>query len=100
MGVPPIPVRGGTHVGGGTFGSIHVHPGNPNKLLLISTVTQAYYTATMSGSTLTWSGPFTHPFTSTPRVVCSLKAGYNCMMSIRPSPAGVIGPFDLWKPPV
>jgi hypothetical protein len=100
MGVPPIPVRGGTHVGGGTFGSIHIHPGNPNKLLLISTVTQAYYTATMSGSTLTWSGPFTHPFTSTPRVVCSLKAGFGCMMSIRPSPLGVIGPFDLFRPPV
>lgn len=89
----PIEVGGHSHEGGGTFGSLHVHPGNPNKLLLVSTTTQAAYTST-NGSTWTQIG--NHPFTLMPRVVCSLRGGLGCLWAIGRS--GGTHYSQLWKP--
>jgi hypothetical protein len=92
VGVPPIPTGGHSASGGLQFGSLHVHPGNPNKLLLLETNGQRAWTATLSGSTLTWTQIGNHPFTDIPHVICSLRAGLNCIWAVGTSTS------VLWKP--
>ena len=78
--LPPPPVRtaGESSLGSG-FGSIHVHPGNPNKIMIVESVGQRTWTST-NGST--WTRVSDHPFDFTPRVVCSLKAGLGCLWAV------------------
>ena len=107
LGGPPLSEVGGdTRVGGSSLGSLHVHPDNPSKLILIGTTNSSYYTATLSGSTLTWSSNLgTHPFTADTsstgyaRVTCSLRGNLGCLWGIATDANG--GQYsELWKPPV
>jgi len=104
VGAPPIEVRGYSRIDGGTFGSLHVHPGNPNKLILISTTDTSYYTATYSGGSLVWSGNLgPHPFTADTsdtgyaRVTCSLRAQLGCLWALATNSGGSQYSM-LWKP--
>jgi hypothetical protein len=94
LGTPPLTLQGASWSGGGTFGSVHVHPGNPNKLVILSTTSSAMYTST-NGTSWTES---THPFTRMPRVICSLRAGYGCFWAIGVDGSGQFS--TLWRPPV
>ena len=88
---PPI-TTSGQSAGGSNFGSLHVHPGNPNKLLLVETVGPRAWT-TDNGST--WVQVSNHPFTHTPRVVCSLRAGLGCLWAIGNDGSNF---SQIWKP--
>lgn len=105
LGLAPIRAQGGSHEDGPGFGSLHVHPATPSKLVLMETAGSAYYTGTMSGDTLTWSGASTHPFPRTPRVVCSLRGGLGCFWAIGQGDSQYNGGFSsqfshLWRPPL
>jgi len=106
LGLPPILTTGQSREGGGIFGSLHVHPGNPAKLILIGTTTSAYYTATYNPAnhTLTWSGNLgPHPFsidtstTGRARTTCSLL-GFGCMWAQMTDSSNNHTDM-LWKPP-
>jgi hypothetical protein len=86
---PPITTGGHSHESNSNFGSLHVHPGNPSKLLIVETVGQRAYTSTNGTS---WTQVSNHPFTAEPRVVCSLRGGLGALWAIAP------GYSRLWKP--
>jgi hypothetical protein len=100
LGAPGIPVRGGSHTGSGSnFGSIHVHPNNPAKLVILNTTTTDMVES-LDGSS--WSAAPDHPFTATPRVVCSLKDDsegnpLGCFLVVDVTALGV-PTLRLWKP--
>jgi hypothetical protein len=94
MGTPPIRCQGASHLGGSGFGSLHVHPGNPNKMLLIETAGSRVY-ETSNGST--WTQISNHPFTMVPRVLCSLRGGLGCVWAIGRNSGGTHY-SQLWKP--
>jgi hypothetical protein len=88
---PPIHLEGSSSTGSG-FGSLHVHPGNPNKLLIVETVGRRAWTSTDGNS---WTQVSNHPFGRFPRVVCSLRANLNCLWAV----GNDGGNFsELWKP--
>jgi hypothetical protein len=101
MGAPPISVRGGSHTGSGNdFGSIHVHPNNPDVLMILNSTTQA---TVVSSDGANWSAGPNHPFTATPRVICSLKndsggTPLGCFLCVDVTALGV-PTLRLWKPP-
>jgi hypothetical protein len=94
MGRPPISTGGHSHESGSNFGSLHVHPGNPSKLMIVETAGSRVYTST-NGSTWTQAG--NHPFGKTPRVVCSLRGGLGCLWAVGHNGSAF---STLWKPPV
>jgi len=99
-GTPPIEVAGDTDSrGSGVFGSLHVHPGNANKLLLLDTVGTNYWEGTLSGSTFIWTFKGSHPFTHQPHVVCSLRNNYGCLWMICCDEVSDTNYSTLWKPP-
>jgi len=108
-GGTPVITALGSHpfaeIGGDTrtfanLASLHVHPNNPNKLIAIGTSVNDYQTATLSGTTLTWTDQGAHPIYSGagyPRNICSLGGGLNCLWAV-----GLNGstPYSfLWYPP-
>lgn len=95
MGTPPIDTAGHSHLSGSGFGSLHVHPGNPNKLLILETAGQRVYEST-NGST--WTQVGNHPFNRVPRVVCSLRGNLGCFWAIGRDGSGNFS--HLWRPPV
>lgn len=97
MNTPPIETAGNSHLGGGGFGSLHVHPVTPSKLLLLETAGSRAWTGTMSGATITWTQIANHPFAQVPRVICSLRGGLGCIWAIGRTDAGV-NFSTLWKP--
>lgn len=88
---PPITTSGQSSLSS-TFGSLHVHPGNPNKLLLVETVGPRAWTS-MDGNNWTRIGD--HPFNRKPRVVCSLRNGLGCLWAIGNDGSNF---SQLWKP--
>lgn len=95
---PPIRWHGGSHLDGSGLGSIHVHPGNPDKLLLLETAGSRAWTTT---DMATWTQVGNHPFTVAPRVLCSLRANLGCMWAVgRTDGGGEIQYSALWRPPV
>jgi len=88
---PPITTSGQSSLGS-NFGSLHVHPGNPNKLLLVETVGRRAWTSTDGNN---WTRIADHPFNRIPRVVCSLRSGLGCLWAV----GNDGGNFSqLWKP--
>lgn len=79
LGTPVIRTQGASHEVGAGFGSLHVHPGNPNKLLIVETSSSKVYSSS-DGSN--WTQVADHPFTVEPRVVCSLRGGLGCLYAI------------------
>jgi hypothetical protein len=91
MGEPPINVGGHSHLSGAGFGSLHVHPGNPNKVQIMETASNNVYESTDGEN---WTQVGDHPFTQEPRVICSLRGNLGCYWSIGAD-------FSrLWRPPV
>lgn len=95
VGTYPISPAGISSLSGSGFGSLHEHPGNSSKLLLLETAGSRAYTST-NGSTWTQIG--NHPFTRVPRVLCSLRDGLGCMWAIGRDATGHFS--TLWRPPV
>lgn len=91
LNTPPISTSGQSSLGS-NFGSLHVHPGNPNKLLIVESVGQRAYTS-IDGNN--WVRIADHPFTRFPRVVCSLRAGLGCLWAIGNDGSNF---SRLWKP--
>lgn len=75
MSSPPISLRGNSDAGAGGFGSLHVHPANSTKLIIVergnsTTSTYRWWTSTDGD---TWSlGSGNHPFSFRPYVVISI----------------------------
>ena len=97
---PPIRVSGESRENGAGFGSLHVHPGNPNKLLLLETVGNSAYEGTWTGSDISWSAIDDHPFDEAPRVLCSLRGGLGCMWAVGLDNSSSTNFSTLWRPPV
>jgi hypothetical protein len=96
LGNPPIRTAGHSHLDGPGFGSLHVHPGNPDKLLIVETAGSQAWTS-IDGST--WTAISDHPFTRVPRVVSSLRAGLGCLWAIGNDTDDGGDNFSvLWKP--
>lgn len=95
MGKPPVSAGGHSYLNKTGFASLHVHPGNPNKLLLLETNGQRVWTSTDGSS---WTQTGTHPFNRMPRVVCSLRGGLGCFWAIGRDSSGHFS--ILWKPDV
>jgi hypothetical protein len=92
LSAPPMSVRGGSHSSSGVFGSIHVHPGNPNKVLILESAGSDAYESTDGEN---WTQIGDHPFTLEPRVVCSLRGNLGCMLAV----GAVSTTPRLWRPP-
>ena len=95
LAVPPIRVEGNSKDNLDHFGSIHVHPGDPNKLLIVET--SAGQRAWTSSDGVSWDQIADHPFSLEPRVVCSLGGGLGCMWGIAKSGSSTTL-TKLWKP--
>jgi hypothetical protein len=91
----PIRVQGSSHQTSGVFGSIHVHPNNPNKLMILQT-DQSGQGCWESSDALTWTRRADHPFAFAPRVVCSLRGGWGAFLCL--SVVGTTKRAQLWKP--
>lgn len=94
LSAPPIATGGYSHQGGVQFGSLHVHPGNANKLMILETNGQRAWTSTDGN---TWTQVSDHPFTQTPRVVCSLAGGLGCFWAVGQTDA-LVHFSTIWKP--
>lgn len=91
---PPITTAGNSDSGSGGFGSLHVHPGNPDKLMIVERGgSRRVFTSTDGNS---WSSAGTHPFTQFPYVVCSLKGNLGALLAVGRSGSSHIS--KLWKP--
>lgn len=95
LGVPVIRTQGASHEGGGGFGSLHVHPGNASKLILVETAGPRAWTTTNGSS---WTQVSNHPFTRVPRVVCSTRGGYGVLWAIGRDDTGNFS--TIYKPAV
>lgn len=100
VGELPITLGGNSHIYSTRFGSLHVHPGNPDKPLIVETVGEQTRTsgsrAWTSEDGSDWGRIEDHTFTTVPRVVCSLRGGLGALWAI-----GKTGSRDvsqLWKP--
>lgn len=93
LSAPPVALVGASHESSTNFGSLHVHPGDPNKLLIVETVGPRAWTSTDGA---TWTPIANHPFTRMPRVICSLRGGLGCLWAIGRDGSGDIS--TLWKP--
>jgi hypothetical protein len=93
INAPPIATFGASAQGSSNFGSLHVHPRDPNKLIIIERVGNRVFT-TSDGTS--WSQSGTHPFGPDPYVVCSLKGGLGAMWAVGVSGGTQIS--RLWKP--
>lgn len=96
VGVPPLRTAGNSHSGSSNFGSLHVHPGNPDKLLILETNGPRVFSTTNGTS---WTLVGNHPFTRVPRVVCSLRGGLGCFWAVGREDGGA-GFSQLWRPPL
>ncbi|GEM_PF-5350210 len=92
MGVPPIETAGNSRLQGGGFGSLHVHPGNPNVLLILETAGPRVFSSTNGSS---WTQIANHPFTRMPRVVCALRGGLGTFWAVGNDGSNF---SQLWKP--
>lgn len=90
LGNPPIPTAGHSHLGS-AVGSLHVHPGDPTKLVILELNGARVWTSSDGDS---WSQVDDHPFTDEPRVHCSLEGEYGCFWAIGVSSS------VLWRMPV
>lgn len=70
LGAPPMAVAGHSRSAGSPVGSLHVHPGDPTKLMIVGTNNTDVYTSS-DGSD--WTQVTDHPFTTEPRVVCRVQ---------------------------
>jgi hypothetical protein len=102
LSAPPIPIEGNSReTAGYEFGSLHVHPGDASKLILVSTNGTHYWTST-TGAGGSWTDVGTHPYnnsTQFPRVLISMPnyaviAAYFCTSDGVATGKGCI----LWKP--
>lgn len=93
MGVPPIRTAGNSHLTGAGFGSLHVHPRDPNKLVILETAGPRVFESTNGSS---WTQVGDHPFTRAPRIICSLRGNYGCFWSVGRDGTGNFS--QLWKP--
>jgi hypothetical protein len=93
LGQPPIRVQGASSLSGSGFGSLHVHPGNPNKVLIVETIGQRVYESSDGSS---WTRVDDHPYTRVPRVACSLRASLGCLWAIGRDVSGNFG--RLYRP--
>jgi hypothetical protein len=90
LGVPPIPVAGHARGDGSSpLGSLHVHPSNSNKLIIVGTNNTDVYE---SDDGAEWTQVTDHPFTTEPRLVCRVQdapglwaIGFNYSHIWRPS---------------
>lgn len=98
----PIWLAGGSHIYSTNFGSLHVHPGDPGKLLIVETVGDQTRSsgarAWVSEDGDDWTRIDNHTFTTVPRVVCSLRGGLGALWAI--GKTGSQNVSMLWKPPV
>lgn len=101
LGAPIIPTSSETRLSGSDHGSLHVHPGDPTRLILVEHTGSKWYTTT-NGST--WTRQDTthggHPFSSsTPFTVVSLPE-LGCLWALGYNGAGNAPTSVLWKPNV
>jgi hypothetical protein len=96
VGAPPISTAGHSDSGSGGFGSLHVHPLDPNRLIIIERGGSRRVFVSTDGDA--WANAGTHPFTRRPYVVCSLRGGLGCLWAIGRDSSGQIS--TLWKPNV
>jgi len=104
-GLPPIATQSNTRIGGpaGGFGSLHVHPGNGAKFIILGTVGTNNYWTSLDGTNWTLAGQ--HPFAiesasgSQAHVVCALKRGLGCFWCVGVTDAGA-QVSTLWRPPL
>lgn len=99
VGAPPVPTQGYSYSSGATFGTMLVHPGNPNKVLLLEFVPGKRMWFTTDGDNWT-QGP-DHPFLPQPatdlaRILCSLAGGLGCIWMIGRTSGGNFS--MVWKP--
>jgi hypothetical protein len=90
---PPINLAGLSQQNSSNFGSLHVHPGNPDKLLILETTGQRAWTS-VDGST--WVQISNHPFTQNARVVAPLRGELNCMWAVGNDNGTNFS--ELWRP--
>lgn len=94
LGRPPINTAGNSDSGNGGFGSLHVHPRDPNKLIIIERGGSRRVFTSTNGTT--WTAIGSHPFTRFPYVVASLGGNMGCFWVIGRDGSGQIS--RLWKP--
>lgn len=90
---PPIQLSGSSYLSSNGFGSLHVHPGNPRKLVILETNGQRAWESETGTS---WAQIANHPFDLTPRVVCSLRGGLGTFWAL--GTRGSTQYSVLWKP--
>lgn len=96
-GLPPINTEGGSraYVPPGGMGTLHVHPLDPNRLVILDSIGQSCYTSTDGQN---WTQVADHPFTRLPRVVCSLRGGLGCFWAVGVDNTNGSSISTLWKP--
>jgi hypothetical protein len=97
VGAPPIPTKGDTMDNTG-FGTMMVHPGNPQKMLLIERGgSRRTWTSTDGDS---WTQTGTHPFIQPAYALCSC-APLGTVWALGATGTDPGTPYSvLWKPPV
>jgi hypothetical protein len=97
VGAPPIPTKGDTMDNTG-FGTMMVHPGNPQKMLLIERGgSRRTWTSTDGDS---WTQTGTHPFIQPAYALCSC-APLGTVLALGATGTDPGTPYSvLWKPPV
>lgn len=95
LGQPTIRVQGASSLSGAGFGSLHVHPGNPSKVIIVETIGQRVYESSNGTS---WTRVADHPFNRVPRVVCSLRGSLGCLWAIGRDASGNFG--RLYRPAI
>lgn len=97
---PPIELGGNSHSNNATpFGSLHVHPANPQKLMILETSNGNNVNgqrAWESSDGASWTQVGNHPFTEMPRVVCSAPT-FQCFWSVGRNDLGTDF-SQIWKP--
>jgi hypothetical protein len=99
MGQPPIRVQGAAHGFPGAnagFGSLHVHPSDPDLLLLMETDGQRAYTSPDGDN---WTQLADHPITEKPRVMAQLR-GTSCMWAVGRNDADEQDFSIVYRPPL
>lgn len=89
----PIELQGRSRTTPG-YGSLHVHPNNPNKLMILETAGGQRAWASSDGNN--WTQVSNHPFDFEPRVVCSLRNSLGAFWAV-----GVVDSTSysrLWRP--
>jgi hypothetical protein len=94
VGVPPVETAGNSYETASNFGSLHVHPSNPGKLLILER--KGSHRVFTSTDARNWTQTGTHPFTVDPVVICQLRGGLNAFWGVGCSGSTQIS--KLWKP--